>query len=155
MSVTNNPIEKEKAEMERAVAISTFSEMKIYSEAYRRFKKSYSCNDFEMMKAQASTDASRLRRFLSQFNDDTTCAIRQAMSMGVLKYDYILGIEGLVLEDDITIAMKRRSHAASVLKEQNVLRQDNAISCEDVANKLAGVANNSSSQCAKKARLRA
>jgi hypothetical protein len=155
MSDANKSTEVQSLEMERAVSISDVSEMKLYIESCRGFKKSYSHDDIGMMKARASVDASHLQSFLSQFNVETESAILHSMSMGLLKYEHILGIEDLMLEGDASLAMKRRSHVATILKAQNILRQNSTISCEIAASKLARVAYKSSSKCAEEARLRA
>ncbi|KAL3780528.1 hypothetical protein HJC23_004515 [Cyclotella cryptica] len=141
----------------REVAIAEYSELRVFDNSRAcQFNKSFSSADFEMFRSQVSSEASRIRDLISSYPLQTGRALQHVVCLGLLSHDHIVGIEHLICKGAAANIIKaRRSHVASVLEAQELLKDMYGNSSPDAAFKLAMVANKSSSRSVKKAQIRA
>ncbi|KAL3794292.1 hypothetical protein HJC23_012417 [Cyclotella cryptica] len=141
----------------RKVSIAEYSELRLFDDIRSyQFNKSYASADLDMFRFQVSCEASRIRDLISLYPLQAGSAIQEVVRLGLLSYDRIVGIEHMICKDAAAnIVNARRSHVASVLKAQELLKDTYGNSNPDAAFKLAMVAIESSSRSVKKAQIRA
>jgi hypothetical protein len=140
---------------QKRVSFAKYSEHKIFDNTFYRQVKAYSSDDFDMFKAEAARDARKVFDLISKFPLSTGSAIQSVLGLGLLQQEELVGLEHLITPRVVLDHMKgRNSHAALILRAQEILRERD-VSDDEFHSKLAKVVISSSSRHVEKAKLKA
>ncbi|KAL3791758.1 hypothetical protein HJC23_007525 [Cyclotella cryptica] len=139
----------------KVVTFSEYSELRLYNnDKFDQEKKSYTSADIKFFRAKTALEASRIRRLISKYPLKTGRAVDHAIDLGLIQHEELIGIEHLVSKKAAAnLVCERRTHIASVLRAQEIMREEYCNGMDVVL--LAKVSILSSSRSAERARIRA
>ncbi|KAL3791756.1 hypothetical protein HJC23_007523 [Cyclotella cryptica] len=139
----------------KAVTFSEYSELRLYNnDKFDQEKKSYTSADIKFFRAKTALEASRIRRLISKYPLKTGRAVDHAIDLGLIQHEELIGIEHLVSKKAAAnLVCERRTHIASVLRAQEIMREEYCNGMDVVI--LGKVSILSSSRSAERARIRA